>query len=285
MENLKSKCENFIKAANITATQFFQQIGLSRQGYYNIINGNVLPYDETIQKIINYLNSEDAQRLIDEGRNYSPTTECASRTGMDINKIRKLCTSGKVHAKQKTPGGRWLVNNEDLNRYIQKEHPSQVSPPWKTKEQKLVFGSMHSNFDVVWNPLLSCNNDYEIFDLNRHEYDYRYWISNVGQIYNTATGEILATNSVREPYVGINLKKDGKNVTRYIHRLVAYCFCPNGKYKDIVHHIDGNKENNRADNLLWVTYAEHKKCHELMDAKKKPEYKKYIGQLLKDNQW
>ena len=58
-------------------------------------------------------------------------------------------------------------------------------------------------------------------------------------------------------YMKVNLQADGKIVQASVHRLVAQAFVQNPEGKTQVNHIDGNKHNNRADNLEWVTPSEN----------------------------
>ena len=43
----------------------------------------------------------------------------------------------------------------------------------------------------------------------------------------------------------------------FVHRLVALHFCEGYQDSLVVNHIDGNKLNNKAENLEWVTRSEN----------------------------
>lgn len=57
----------------------------------------------------------------------------------------------------------------------------------------------------------------------------------------------------RYGYLHAKLCKYGKCNHRTVHRLVAKVFIPNPNNLTQVNHIDGNKMNNRVDNLEWVS--------------------------------
>jgi hypothetical protein len=70
----------------------------------------------------------------------------------------------------------------------------------------------------------------------------------------------------------------GKSKVYLIHRLVAAVFIPNTKNKLTVNHLDGNKLNNKADNLEWATHKENCQHREVtgLANKNRDQYGRYI---------
>jgi hypothetical protein len=60
----------------------------------------------------------------------------------------------------------------------------------------------------------------------------------------------------KKGYPEVRFRKEGTH-TKLVHRLVAKAFVSNHDNKSQVNHIDGNKLNNRADNLEWVNNSEN----------------------------
>lgn len=83
-----------------------------------------------------------------------------------------------------------------------------------------------------------------------------YQVSNLGRVRNALTGHIKKQGTLPYGYKRVYL---GHKTQRYTHRLVAEAFigpCPPGHE---VNHLDGDKANNRPDNLEYVTHAENQR--------------------------
>ena len=88
-------------------------------------------------------------------------------------------------------------------------------------------------------------------------YEGLYQVSSLGNVRSqrrkTTKGGLLKIAKNPCGYSFVNLCKNGKASLKRIHRLVAEAFVPNPNGYSDVNHIDGNKENNKASNLEWVT--------------------------------
>lgn len=83
-----------------------------------------------------------------------------------------------------------------------------------------------------------------------------YSVSNLGRVRNDRTGKIKSQTPWSKRYVVVTLYAMGHRETKYVHRLVAEVFLakPYENY-DVVNHMDGDKTNNRVENLEWTTPA------------------------------
>lgn len=92
-----------------------------------------------------------------------------------------------------------------------------------------------------------------------------YEIDELGQIWSlpkkTRKG-IRMIKPLKHPktgYMYVDLCMDGKIKKFTVHRLVALNLIPNPENKEQVNHINGDKTDNRVENLEWVTRSENQK--------------------------
>jgi allantoicase len=107
-------------------------------------------------------------------------------------------------------------------------------------------------------------------------YEYLYAVSTFGQVFSFRANRVLKpwwkhrSKSPSHQYLAVELWVNGKVKQVYIHTIVLTAFRgprpPSGQSR----HLDGDRANNRLDNLKWGTYLEnradkikHGKAHKL----------------------
>ncbi|MBM7869328.1 hypothetical protein JOC70_000797 [Clostridium pascui] len=90
-----------------------------------------------------------------------------------------------------------------------------------------------------------------------------YQVSNLGRVKSLERksyvdgrlikSKILKTGLNNPGYKFLVLRKNDISKNRMVHRLVAETFLSNPNSYYCVNHIDGNKQNNKIDNLEWCT--------------------------------
>lgn len=84
-----------------------------------------------------------------------------------------------------------------------------------------------------------------------------FMVSSDGRVKVTDTGKFARIQDNGHGYKQVQIMRNAKRYTRYVHRLVAECFLDNAEGYEEVNHIDGNKGNNVVSNLEWCNRSQN----------------------------
>lgn len=101
----------------------------------------------------------------------------------------------------------------------------------------------------IWKEISYTNGAYSVSSLGRIRRD------KPGK--STHIGKILKFRKNKKGYMYFNVHLNGRGKVGTVHRLVAVTFLGEPRFIADVNHIDGNKENNRLDNLEFTTSSEN----------------------------
>lgn len=89
-----------------------------------------------------------------------------------------------------------------------------------------------------------------------------YFVSTFGKVESIKRGKRrrLSPKTKKNGYLEVALSINGRRKCCLIHRLVALAFIPNPDDKPEVNHVNGDKTDNRVENLEWATASENQ-CH------------------------
>ena len=100
----------------------------------------------------------------------------------------------------------------------------------------------------IWKDIPNYENSYQVSNLGR--------VKSLGNKSNHKKEIILKQSNIMK-YQCVSLRKNNKTKMFKVHRLVAKTFIPNLSNYPQVNHKDGNKLNNKVQNLEWCTASEN----------------------------
>lgn len=200
---------------------------------WNLVQANVSYMSPSNQKFINK-NRQLIKSRLDQD---IAVTKIAAELNVGVDYLKKLIQKDDI-LKQ--------ANGEKNNRTVNKALAEKQKLMNKSSRTYITESDYLDNEE--WKPVLGYSN-YEISNMGRIKkytktYD-KYFL--LKPTLNTTNGYV---------YISI-VNEEGKKKNLSLHRLVAFNFVDGYNENDTVNHIDGNKENNKAENLEWVTQSEN----------------------------
>lgn len=119
----------------------------------------------------------------------------------------------------------------------------------------------------IWKDVPGFEGCYQASDLGRIKSLKRIVISKRGVA--MPKPELIRKGSItKQKYIEMRLSKNGVKKNYKVHRLILSAFCPNNDPSLECNHKDGNKQNNKLENLEWVTPSQNSlHAHRILKSK------------------
>ena len=172
----------------------------------------------------------------------------------------------------------WITTQENSNNTWKKRRENNTTGAGQKRQSK-----KRENIVDLTHYVLNENEERQIIIDNELTY---YSINKLGQVKNLNTKKFLKGTNLHS-YIYVNLTVGKKRKNRAVHQLVAQAFLPNPNNYIIVDHINGDRQDNRVENLRWASALENANNKHLDKTPDKPRFEevKFSDEEMQSEKW
>lgn len=172
----------------------------------------------------------------------------------------------------------WITAQENSNNTWKKRRENNTTGAGQKRQSK-----KRENIVDLTHYVLNENEERQVIIDNELTY---YSINKLGQVKNLNTKKFLKGTNLHS-YIYVNLIVGKKRKNRAVHQLVAQAFLPNPNNYTIVDHINGDRQDNRVENLRWASALENANNKHLDKTPDKPHFEevKFSDEEMQSEKW